>query len=120
MVAAHPPLKGKSMPHESSMLRRSGSVPVAVDASALAGQQAAVLEAEIQALLSELEGKITRFTWLNSSAGVSARQREENLNSLSFMQVALEDVGATVLGISAAAPAGEGLASAALDLSSCS
>jgi hypothetical protein len=105
------------MPHEPSTLRRFEPVPVAVDASAVAGQQSAVLEAEIRALLSELEGKITRFTWLNSSAGVSARQREENLHSLTFMQVALEDVGATVLGISAAAPAGEG---PALDLPTCS
>jgi len=105
------------MPHEPSTLRRFEPVPVAVDGSAVAGQQSAVLEAEIRALLSELEGKITRFTWLNSSAGVSARQREENLHSLTFMQVALEDVGATVLGISAAAPAGE---EPAQDLPTCS
>ncbi|GLB68150.1 hypothetical protein [Arthrobacter mangrovi] len=108
------------MPHESSTLRRFEPLPAAVDAAAVAGQQSAVLEAEIQALLSELEGKLTRFTWLNSSAGVSERQREENLHSLSFMQVALEDVGATVLGISAAAPAGGESAPAALHLPTCS
>ena len=108
------------MPHESSTLRRFEPLPAAVDATTVAGRQSAVLEAEIQALLSELEGKLSRFTWLNSSAGVSARQREENLHSLSFMQTALEDVGATVLGISAAAPAAEEAAQAALHLPTCS
>lgn len=108
------------MPHESSTLRRFEPLPAAADATAVAGQQSAVLEAEIQALLSELEGKLTRFTWLNSSAGVSVRQREENLHSLSFMQTALEDVGATVLGISAAAPAAGEAAPAALHLPTCS
>ncbi|WP_336711493.1 hypothetical protein [Arthrobacter sp. USHLN218] len=108
------------MPHEPSTLRRFEPVSAAADASAVAGQQSAVLEAEIQALLGELEGKLTRFTWLNSSTGVSARQREENLLSLTFMQVALEDVGATVLGISAAAPAGGECAPAAVRLPTCS
>lgn len=108
------------MPHEPSTLRRFEPVPAAADAAAVAGQQSAVLEAEIQTLLGELEGKLTRFTWLNSSTGVSARQREENLLSLTFMQVALEDVGATVLGISAAAPAAGECAPAAVHLPTCS
>ncbi|EMY33683.1 hypothetical protein D477_013496 [Arthrobacter crystallopoietes BAB-32] len=108
------------MPHESSMLQRFEPAEAALDASAAQEHQSAALEAEIRGLLGELEGKITRFTWLNSSAGVPQAQREENLHSLTFMQVALEDIAATVVGIAASSGAGGGTVAPEVELPSCS
>ena len=108
------------MPHETSMLRRFEPAADAVDGPAAQQQQAAALEAEIRGLLGELEGKITRFTWLNSSAGVPQAQREENLHSLTFMQVALEDIAATVVGIAASSGDSGSIVSSEVELPSCS
>ena len=63
---------------------------------------------EIQSLLSELEGKVTRYTWLKSSQGAPKEQRAENMRSLAFMQTALEDITATVVGISVSSQSGPG------------
>ncbi|SDQ25176.1 hypothetical protein SAMN04489742_0272 [Arthrobacter crystallopoietes] len=73
------------------------------------GDHGDCLVQEIQTLLAELEGKVTRYTWLKSSQETPKEQRAENMRSLAFMQTALEDITATVVGISVSSQSDPGM-----------
>jgi len=95
------------------MLRTDGPVATRPSDSTLElgeflGAHGECLLQEIQTLLAELEGKVTRYTWLKSSQEAPKEQRAENMRSLAFMQTALEDITATVVGISMSSQSGPG------------
>lgn len=99
------------MPHDVAMLRTDESVATRPSASAVElgeflGARDECLLQEIQTLLAELDGKVTRYTWLKSSLDAPKEQRAENMRSLAFMQTALEDITATVVGISMSSQSG--------------
>ncbi|NMR30378.1 hypothetical protein [Crystallibacter degradans] len=108
------PWKGDKMPHEVAMLRTGESVATGPSDSTLElgeflGAHGECLLQEIQTLLAELDGKVTRYTWLKSSQDAPKEQRAENMRSLAFMQTALEDITATLVGISVSSQSGPGL-----------
>jgi hypothetical protein len=99
------------MPHEVAMLRTDESVATrpldsTLELGEFLGAHEECLLQEIQTLLAELDGKITRYTWLKSSQDASKEQRAENMRSLAFMQTALEDITATAVGISLSSQTG--------------
>ena len=95
------------------MLRTDGPVATRPSDSTLElgeflGAHGECLLQEIQTLLAELDGKVSRYTWLKSSQEAPKEQRAENMRSLAFMQTALEDITATVVGISMSSQSGPG------------